>query len=331
MIGKVAVLGAGAWGTAWATLLANNGYAVSLWCYEPDVVAEIDATGINKRYLPSITLPSGITPTHDLAQALDGATVVFEAVPVAFLRSILVAAKPLVAPTVPWVMLSKGIEQRTLNLPLQVIADVLGAATPTAVVSGPTFAKELAQKSISAATLASTDVALTKQLIHQLNNDYMTLHLSDDPIGVQVGGAVKNVIALAVGMAHGAGYGHNTTAYLITMGLVEVGALAQVLGGKKETLYGLSGLGDLVLTCTGEQSKNLRVGTMLGSGKTFEQVRQEVPVLPEGVNTVESVRELARKHSLPLPLCLGVHACMFQGMPFVDLVHSLEGHHTASI
>ncbi len=330
-MGKVAVLGAGAWGTAWSTLLANNGYAVNLWCYEPDVVTEIDATGINKRYLPSIQLPSGITPTHDLACALDGATVIFEAVPVAFLRSILIAAKPHVAPTVPWVTLSKGIEQRTLSLPLQVIADVLGAAVPTAVVSGPTFAKELAQKTISAATLASADAALAKQLIHQLKNDYMTLHLSDDPIGVQVGGAVKNIIALAVGMAHGAGYGHNTTAYLITMGLVEMAAIAQVLGGKKETLYGLSGLGDLVLTCTGEQSKNLRVGTMFGTGKSFEQVRQEVPVLPEGVNTVESVRELALKHRLPLPLCLGMHACMFQGASFPDLVHSLEDRYTASI
>jgi len=323
---KIAMLGAGAWGTAVATVLANNGHDVTLWCFECDVVDAIKKVHRNERYLPTIALNPSVTATNDLARAVADADVIFEATPIAFLRAVLLKAKPHVKPHVPWVVLSKGIENDTLMLPSSIIQDVLGLTTNVAVVAGPTFAQELAQGKFSAAVVASDHAALCNEIISLLANAHFMLQSSNDLLGVQVGGAVKNVIALAIGIARGAKQTENTIAYLVTEGLAELAKIIELFGGKKETAMSLAGLGDLVLTCMGTLSKNLRVGMMIGSGSCLHDIKAKPGiVLPEGVNTIKSLDELAGKKGIRLPLCRGAYECIFEGKPFdvmLDLVRS---------
>ncbi len=327
---KIAMLGAGAWGTAVATVLANNGHDVTLWCFERDVVDSIKRVHQNERYLPTIEINPLVTATNDLARAIADADIIFEATPIAFLRSVLLNAKPHVKPHVPWVVLSKGIENDTLLLPSSIIHDVLGFTTKVAVVAGPTFAQELAQGKFSAAVVASDNIVLCDEIISLLANTYFMLQVSNDLLGVQVGGAVKNVIALAIGIARGAKQTENTIAYLVTEGLAELAKIIELFGGKKETALSLAGLGDLVLTCMGTLSKNLRVGMMIGCGTNVHDIKaKQGMVLPEGINTIRSLDELAGKKDIKLPLCRGVYECIFEGKPFevmLDLVKSARSH-----
>lgn len=322
---KVAILGAGAWGTAIATVLAHNGHDVILWCFECDVVNTINKVKFNDRYLPSIPLPGSITATNDLGHALTGVDIIFEATPVSFLRSILLKAKPYVPPTIPWVVLSKGIENETLMVPSAIIQDVFGLTTKVVVVAGPTFARELAKKSFSAALVASENIALRDEVFALLSNNYFLLHLSNDPIGVQIGGAVKNVVALAVGIARGAKQTENTIAYFLTAGLAELAKIMEMFGGKKETAMSLAGIGDLVLTSMGTLSKNLHIGTMIGKGMSLKEIAaQPKMILPEGVNTIKSLDELAAKKGISLPLCRGTYECIFEGKPFEVMLEHLR-------
>lgn len=321
---KITIIGAGAWGTAIALLLADNGHQVTLWAYEQEVARDIEKFHTNKKYFPNVSLPERIHATHDLKEALEHAEWVFEATPVKYLRTILMQIKDQVPSAVfaKWILLSKGIEQHTNLLPSQILEEVFSKPS-YAVLGGPTFAVEVAARMFTTATIASHHQTLAHDAASLLANGYFKPFISQDPIGVQIGGAIKNVIALAVGMAEGAGYGHNTRAYLITQGLTEMMMLAKFFGGKHETILGPAGLGDLILTCTGDLSKNLRLGKKIGGGMTLEQLLEEYTVQPEGMNTVQSLHEMIAQQHLVLPLCRGTYDCIFQGESFKQMLQDL--------
>lgn len=317
---SITVLGAGAWGTAIAQLLADNGYRVTLWAHEQDVAHSILHHHVNMRYLPDVTLHMGIDPVHDICQALQNATIIFQATPVSFLRNVMSAVRPAVLRDAIWISLSKGLELETLKFSTQIIDEILGYSPRKAVLSGPNFALELAQKEFTASTLACSDRDLAGIVSNLLVNDYFRLEFSDDVIGVQVGGALKNVIALAVGIAQGLGHRINTTAYLITHGLKEIAALTAYWGGKPETMYGLAGLGDLMLTCSGQLSKNLRAGHMLAHKRSIEHLKNSFPTLPEGINTLQAVHRLLVNEQLDLIICKAVYRYVFEQGLFEELL-----------
>lgn len=307
----VTVLGSGAWGTAIAHLLAHNGYKVVLWCFEEKVASDITTLHVNTMYLPDIELKHSIEVTTDIAYAIGHSRWIFEAIPTAYLRSILQRSKPLLTNDHVWVVLSKGIEQETFKLPTQIIDDVVGTQSPKVVLAGPSFAGEVVTYKPTAVTLASTDLAVAQQCSLMLSHPTFTTHQTADILGAQVGGAFKNVIALAAGIAQGLGWGDNARAYLLTQGLDEMAALAEFYKGNRLTVYGLSGLGDMLLTCTGSVSKNLRVGHMLGSGTTLAQLKATGMTLPEGINSVQSLHQLTQRHSLDSKIVRAVYAFIF--------------------
>lgn len=315
----VSVLGAGAWGTAIAQLLAENGYHVKLWCHEPEVAASIKTTGINERYLSGFKLHKSIEPITDLKTAICATQFVFEAVPVLFLRSVVAQTVHCFSNDQIWIILSKGIEKNTLMLPSQIIDDVFGYETKKAVLAGPSFAQDLLQKQITAVTIAAVDCSIGQTIQKMLANHYFRPYVSLDMIGVQVGASIKNVITLGIGMLDGAGYKDNAKAFLLTRGLHEMVSLAVVLGGKPETLYGLSGVGDLVMTATGNLSKNLALGKRIGAGARLADLQAELGTLPEGINTAQSVHELMQKFNLDLPVCKGIYDCVFENKQVSDL------------
>lgn len=320
---RVAILGEGAWGTAVAMLLANNGYEVKIWCYHEEVVDQINVHHRNEKFLSDIALNTSIRATTDMKEALCDAKWVFEAIPVEFLRSVLHQAKECFDPNQVWVVLSKGIEQETLLFPTQIINDVFGVSVKKTIFAGPSFAHDVATKQITAVTVAAPDCELGIELQKMLANDYFRPYITTDMIGVQVGAALKNVITLGMGMLDGAGYTDNAKAFLLTRGLHEMVQLAQVLGGKQETVYGLSGVGDLVLTSMGKLSRNLDVGRRLGSGQNLDTILEETGYIPEGINTVQSVHQLIKKHKLALPICQGIYDVIFTDITLQDMLRSL--------
>ncbi|MCB9493008.1 MAG: NAD(P)-dependent glycerol-3-phosphate dehydrogenase [Epsilonproteobacteria bacterium] len=323
---KITILGAGAWGTAIASILAHNGYEPLLWCYESVVCDQVNREQCNATYFPGFKLSQTVKATTDLSKAFAHSSWIFEAVPVKCLRSVLKQANEHNTPQHRWVLLSKGIEQETLALPSQILQQELGQNIPFAVLAGPNFADELAQHVVTATTVASQDQALLAQICALLKNDFFKPYLSADPIGVQVGGAIKNVLALLTGIAQTAGYKDNTTAFLLTRGLHEIGIIAQHYGGQHETVYGLSGLGDMILSSLGGLSKNLKAGRLVGQGLTIDQLGEHFPTLPEGINTVQSVHQLATKHNLDLPVCINTYHCAFQGLTFQEFLQRLVMH-----
>ncbi|MBX9830886.1 NAD(P)-dependent glycerol-3-phosphate dehydrogenase [Candidatus Babeliales bacterium] len=323
---QITVLGAGAWGTAIAQLLATNGHNVLLWALESEVARSIETTKINQMYLPGFSLHNNIRVTTDLAQAVAANEWIFEAIPVAFLRQTLERAKQHVHNNAQWVVLSKGIERDTLLLPSQIIHDVCGNKNSVAVLSGPTFAQELVAQQISAAELACGDADVLQELETILTNNFFKLYTTADTVGVQFGGSMKNVLALAVGIAQGHGCTANTTAYLLTVGLDEMSSLITHCGGKAATVYGLSGLGDIMLTCFGSLSKNLRAGTILGKNRSLEALQKDFQTLPEGINTAQTINQLLVRESLSLPLFGWVYEYLFGVALFEDLFSSLRSH-----
>jgi len=307
---QVTVLGAGAWGTSFATLLAHNGFNVKLWCFEQNVAHDIQKHRINHTYLPNIKLSSNIHVTSDLEDALRDSSWVFEAVPVTFLRKTLMQAKFFTRPEQQWVVLSKGIEQDSFLLPSQIIQDVFGFNT-CAVIAGPNFAKELAVGAYTATTVASNNNQIAQELSDMLANEFFKPYISDDMIGAQVGGAIKNVFALAIGMSKGSGLHENTIAFILTQALQEIAQLIEFFGGKKETVYGLSGLGDMLLTCTSPISKNFQAGMLLGKGSKLADI-EKIMTLPEGINTTQSLFQIIQKNNLNLPLCRGIYEVIFE-------------------
>ncbi len=320
---RVAVIGEGAWGTAVATLLAHNGYEVIVWCYHEQVVSQINDDHCNKKFLSDIELSTSIRATTDMKEALCDVQWVFEAIPVKFLRSVLQQAKECFTPEQVWVVLSKGIEQETLLFPTQIIDEVLGATTKKTVFAGPSFAQDVAKQQITAVAVAAPDCDLGIALQKMLANDFFRPYITTDMIGVQVGAALKNVITLGIGMLDGAGYTDNAKAFLLTRGLHEMVQFSQAVGGTQETVYGLSGVGDLVLTSMGKLSRNLEVGKRLGKGQSLDEILKETGSLPEGINTVQSVDQLIKKNNLDLPICRGIYNVIFTELTIATMLQTL--------
>lgn len=320
----VTVLGGGAWGTAVATLLANNGKQVKIWCFEESVVDDINKNLTNNKFLHNIKLPANIKATNNLQEALADSEFVFEAIPMKFLRNVLTQAKNFVKPEQNWVILSKGIEQHTFLLPSQIIDEIFGASTKKVVLGGPNFAHDLAEKAFTGSVLASTDRALVEKLNELLVSDYFKTFYSEDIVGVEVGGAIKNLIAVTVAIAEGAGFKDNTAAFLFTRGLQEMVQIALYFGGHKETLYGLAGIGDMMLTCSARgQSRNLKVGRLLGQGLQLNEIAEKFTTFPEGINTVQAVYQLMQAKNLNLPICKGTYEFIFQGKSFKCLMYKI--------
>jgi len=310
-----AVLGAGAWGTALAKALAEKGMPVELWTRRGEHAAMLNATRQNERYLPGAKLPPNLHATSDLGRALEDAELVLVVVPSHALRSVMVDARRLLPKGVPIVSATKGIENDSLMLMGEVLEDVLGeeVGPRLAYLSGPSFAQEVAQGLPTAAVVASTNADVAKHVQHLFSSERLRMYTSDDPIGVEVGGAMKNVIAIAAGACDGLGYGHNSRAALITRGLAEIGRLAAAKGGHPMTLAGLAGLGDLVLTCTGALSRNRTVGFEMGKGRTLDEVLAGLGHVAEGVKTTKSAFDLAEKLGVDMPITRAVHAALYEG------------------
>lgn len=321
---KIGVLGAGAWGTAIAQTLAYNGYEVGLWCYEQQVADSIKNARENKQYLPGTALDLKVFPTISLAQAVKEAHIIFEAIPVRFMRTVLKNAQQHIASNQILVVLSKGIEQGTLLFPTQIVADIFGKQHPCAVISGPSYAHDLARKAITGVMIADNKKNEAMTLVQRiLENEFLKIYPSNDTIGLQIGGALKNIIALAVGMLEGAEYTDNTQSFFITKGLAEMAALSEKMHAFPETIYGLAGVGDLILTSLGKYSKNKEFGRQLGKGQTFDAVVKKMGIAPEGVSAADSVAQLVQKFDLKNSLFLIIHETIQQRKTSQDLVSFL--------
>jgi glycerol-3-phosphate dehydrogenase (NAD(P)+) len=302
---KITVLGGGAWGTAIASLLCRDGHDVLLWAMEEAVCSEVNNKCSNSRYLPDIELPKTLKSKSCLEKSFEHSKIIVEVVPVRHLRSVLEKAKPFVTPEHSFVTTSKGVEPETLMLPTQIVQDVL-CAQKLAALGGPNFAKDVARGGFSATTIASNDDEFLKTLSVIFSSDNFKVESSRDLLGVQVCGLLKNVVSLAIGIARGAKLSENAIAYIFTKGLKEAAEITQAFGGKTETVYGLAGVGDLVLTSMGTQSRNLKAGVMIGSGRTLQDVENELGILPEGVASASALAQLVEKLGLYLPLAVTV-------------------------
>lgn len=306
---RIAVYGAGAWGTALALSYAGK-HAVTLWARDAAQAASIRADRENRRYLPGFLLPDTLRIEADLASAAGDAQLQLVATPLAGLRQTL-SALHLCAPGTPLVWACKGLETGSGKLPHQIADETLGGGTTTAVISGPSFAEEVARGLPTAVTLACPDLDFARALVQELNAPRLRLYANDDVIGVEVGGAVKNVLAIAAGIADGMGFGLNARAALITRGLAEIARLGFALGGKRETFMGLAGMGDLILTCTGDLSRNRQVGLALAQGRPLRQVLQHLGHTAEGVNSAREVARLAEGLGVEMPITQAVTGVLF--------------------
>jgi glycerol-3-phosphate dehydrogenase (NAD(P)+) len=321
--GPVSVFGAGSWGTALATLLSRTGAEATLWCRNPTHAATMRNQRMNQRYLPGITLPDSLTITDDLAQALDAARDLLVVVPSHSFRKFIQSMLPYMNPEHRLAWATKGFESDTGKLLHEVVAEEVGFGVCTAVVSGPTFALEVAKGLPTAVTVASASDSFASELAERLHDDTFRAYTSSDIIGVEVGGCVKNVLAIAAGIADGLGLGANTRAALITRGLVEVMRLGQALGGRSETFMGLAGLGDLVLTCTDDLSRNRRLGLALGRGASLKQALESIDQVVEGIQAAKEVCAVAAAANVEMPIIEQVYQVLYQSKQPREAVHDL--------
>jgi glycerol-3-phosphate dehydrogenase (NAD(P)+) len=321
----ICVIGEGAWGTAIASVLADNGHPVKLWCHDPHVAVDIKKVRENVRYMPGVRLSSAIEPTHDLEQALADVAWVFFSTPVPFARAVLERAKPFYKPHQTWVMLNKGVEYRTSMLPTHIFHDVIGDSAHSLALSGPSFARDVLNKQLTGLVVASADDdechAGVKEL---LENEYIQITESDDVIGVQLCGALKNVIAVGVGLLDGSGYSENTKALFVTRAFQEMVHIVSVSGGHAGTAMGLAGVGDIVLTAYSTQGRNLAVGKVVGKGGTLAEWLTEHGTLPEGVNTLKSVYHLVQEDEIALPIFTALYHVVIDGEPVSELLDALR-------
>jgi glycerol-3-phosphate dehydrogenase (NAD(P)+) len=299
---RLAVLGAGSWGTALAVHCGRIGHDVRLWGRDPALMAEIASARENAGYLPAIHVGDSVTPTASLEAALAGVPIVIAAVPSHGMRHVLRRAAPFLRKGAVVVSATKGLETDSLDRMSQVIAEEIGDGHPVAVLSGPSFALEVARGMPTAVVVAAADQEIATRVQDSLKGPTLRLYGSDDVTGVEFGGALKNVIAIAAGVVEGLGIGHNAMAALITRGLVEMSRLACAEGSRRDTLAGLSGLGDLVLTCTGDLSRNRRVGIELGRGRALTEILAQTKMVAEGVRTTGAALALGARHGVELPL-----------------------------
>ena len=319
----IAVIGAGSWGTALAVLLARNGVPAFLWSREPEHLAQIATTRRNPQFLPDIEIPASLQIEPDLGTVLNVAQDILLAVPSEGFRRTLeqVATHTDTTPRLAWA--TKGFEPGSGKLLHEVTGDVLGRDTPCAVLSGPTFAREVAAGLPTAVTLAANDSGFAEQLVTRLHNERFRVYTTGDIVGVEVGGAVKNALAIAAGIADGLGFGANTRAALVTRGLMEITRLGVALGGMRETFMGLAGLGDLVLTCTDDQSRNRRLGLALAQGESLADAVRQIGQVVEGIQTVREVMMVARREDIDMPICEQVHAVIYGGVEPLVAVQTL--------
>jgi glycerol-3-phosphate dehydrogenase (NAD(P)+) len=317
---KLAVLGAGAWGTAIGINLATR-HAVTLWTRDATMAKTVSATRTNT-YLPDTKIPDSIRITADLPETLEGCELVLVATTTAGLRAMLKSVTALAA-KVPLVWLCKGFESETARLPHQIAAEELTAGRSRAVLSGPSFAAEIARGMPAALTLASDDAAFAARVAHDLHHDHLRIYSSDDVIGVEIAGAVKNVMAIASGICDGLKLGNNARAALITRGLTEITRLGLKLGGRMETFMGLAGVGDLVLTCTGDLSRNRSVGLKLAQGVALASILRDLGHVAEGVYTSRAVNRLAKELKVDMPVTQAVCHVMDDALSPRDAVREL--------
>lgn len=299
----IAVLGAGSWGTALALYLARRGQEVRLWTIETDHAEIMQKQRVNERYLPGFDFPSSLIPMPDLAASVDQVSDILVAVPSVGFRATLQLLKPLIHPSTRIFWATKGLDEETGQLLDEVAIEILGKNRAFAAISGPSFAKEVAAGLPTAVVVASKDALFAKDLITRFNSQIFRVYLSKDIIGVEVGGTVKNVLAIATGISDGMGFGANARCALITRGLFEMRQLGVALGAQAETFMGLAGLGDLVLTCTDDQSRNRRFGLALGRGEKSQEAANAINQVIEGKRNAELVVQLARKHHIDMPIC----------------------------
>lgn len=316
------VLGDGAFGTAVATLLAHNGHTVHLWCHNPDVAIAIAAQRYNSTYLPDIKLSDTIIATTSLEEALKN-DIIFEAIPVQFMRSVLEKCQPFAKPTQRWVVLSKGLENDTLLLPSEIIKNTLAPDSIIAVVTGPSFARELALQQPTGLCVATHTQELNDEICALLKNEYVYCQPSDDVFGAQIVAALKNVIALAIGIVEGAGYNDNAQALLTLRALDEIKTVLQFVHAQESTLYGLAGVGDLILTAFGSKSRNHKVGVAIGQGKKLGAILADMKAVPEGVNTLKSLQQLIHSRNLSLPIMSTIYQIVFEHKSVKNLIKML--------
>jgi glycerol-3-phosphate dehydrogenase (NAD(P)+) len=321
----VAVLGSGSWGTALAVHLARTGHRAILWGIETDELTAMARDRVNQRYLPGVALPDGVAIEHDFERAVAQAELLLVVVPSHAFREVLQRMAPLLRPGQRVAWATKGFELSTGKLPHEVALDVLGPDVPTAVLSGPTFAKEVGAGLPTAMTVASRDADYAMSLARSLSGQNFRAYASSDMAGVEVGGATKNVLAIGAGISDGLGFGANTRIALITRGLVEMMRLGEALGADRETFMGLAGLGDLVLTCTDDQSRNRRCGLALAAGKSREEAQREIGQVVEGVLAARAVREVARRVGVEMPISEQIYCVLYEGTPPRDAVRALMG------
>ena len=308
---KISLLGAGAWGTALAILFANSGHSVKLWCRNQQLAQQMQNQRINNKLLPDFILPKNIAVTANFDDLFvdNFADLILIATPTAALRSNLELIKSKIATQIPILWACKGFETQSSLLPHQIVSEIFDNPNyPMAVLSGPSFAQEVAQSQPTAVSLAANDINLAQNLANALHSENFRIYSNDDLIGVEVGGACKNVLAIATGICDGLNFKFNTRAALITRGLAEIARLGVTMGGKHQTFLGLSGIGDILLTCTGDLSRNRQVGLQLAQGKTLSKILQDLGHVAEGDFTAKEMFNLSQKYNVEVPICQSVMA-----------------------
>ena len=325
----IVVLGAGSWGTALAIHLADSGHEVLLWGNNPHHMNLLAEQRCNQHHLPDVPFPDLLQVTDDLEQALANPAWVLIAIPSHAYRPFLKENAHLFKADVGIAWASKGLEEDTGKLIHQIVAEELPQCSKTAVMSGPTFAGEVARNLPTAITVASASEEFAEQISEDLHSGRFRAYITNDLVGVELGGSFKNVLAIASGAADGLGFGANTRAALITRGLAEMMRLGEAMGGRRETFMGLAGMGDLILTCTDNQSRNRRTGLLLAQGKSLKEVEKEIGQAIEGIKTAKEVVKLARQYGVEVPISEQVYRVIYEGLPIDEAVHTLLSRRTA--
>ena len=320
---RIAIIGAGSWGTALAVMAARAGHEVKLWSRNPEVVSSINSSHVNPFYLTSAQIPDRVTAFNEVAAALNHAELVLFAAPSHAARYLFTAMAPHLHEAAIVVSVSKGVEIETGKRISEIFKEIAGTAHPFVCLSGPSFAREVVAGHPTAIVAASKDATAARSVQNDLSFENLRIYTNADVIGAELGGSVKNVMAIAAGMAAGLGFGTNSVAALITRGLAEITRLARREGAQVETLTGLAGLGDLVLTCTGNLSRNRFVGQELGKGKRLEEIAAELSEVAEGINTARAVKKLADRVGLEMPIVNEVNAVLYEGKSAREAVSDL--------
>ena len=320
--GKTLVIGDGGWGESLALALHRAGRQVALWGFDREYVAEVAASRDNRKYLPGIAIPPDLLWTHDVDEALDGVVEVYSVVPTQFIRATMHAFEGRLV-GIPVLSASKGLEIETLQRPTEILADVIGTGARLGVLSGPSHAEEVGRGMATTVVIAAADEQMAETAQERISSDSFRVYTSDDLIGVELGGALKNIIAIAAGVADGIGLGDNAKAALVSRGLVEMARFGESCGAQRETFFGLSGAGDLMVTCYSQHSRNRSLGQRIGSGETLDQILASTDKVAEGVWTCKAIRRAAREREVEMPITHALASILFDGQDVREAVSEL--------